>query len=83
VRVVDTIGTVASDLKIAVFNRFQVMRHWVTSGAHKMEDLISKDRLHMNDASYGCIARLLADSLDTAAAAAPLSPAEGAAAGRL
>ena len=28
-----------------------------------MEDIISSDGLHMNDVSYGCIARLLADSV--------------------
>ena len=82
-RIVDIIGAVADDLKIAVFHRFAVMRHWVASGAHRMEDLISTDRLHMNDVSYGCVARLLAQSLDAATAAAPLSPAEASAAGRL
>jgi hypothetical protein len=54
-----------------VFRRFAVMRHWVTSGQHKMEDIISRDQLHMNDASYNCIARLLADSLASAALATP------------
>jgi hypothetical protein len=35
----------------------------VTSGKYRMEDIISRDQLHMNDASYHCIAILLADSL--------------------
>ena len=69
--IVDTIGGVANDLKVAVFRRFAVMRHWVTSGQYKMEDIISRDQLHMNDASYHCIARLLADSLASAALATP------------
>jgi lysophospholipase L1-like esterase len=69
--VVDTLGEVANDLRVAVFRRFAVMRHWVTSGQHKMEDIISRDQLHMNDASYNCIARLLADSLASAALATP------------
>ena len=67
--VVDTIGRVANDMKVAVFQRFAVMRHWVTSGEYRMEDIISRDQLHMNDASYHCIARLLADSLADAALA--------------
>jgi hypothetical protein len=67
--IVDTIGEVSNDLKVAVFRRFAVMRYWVTSGQYKMEDIISADQLHMNDASYHCIARLLADSLASAALA--------------
>jgi acyl-CoA thioesterase-1 len=69
--IVDTIGEVSNDLKVAVFRRFAVMRHWVTSGQYRMEDIISQDQLHMNDASYHCIARLLADSLASAALATP------------
>jgi len=71
--IIDTIGEVANDLKIAVFRRFAVMRYWVTSGQYKMEDIIARDQLHMNDTSYSCIARLLADSLASAALATPPS----------
>jgi lysophospholipase L1-like esterase len=69
--IVDTLSGVANDLKVAVFRRFAVMRHWVTSGQYKMEDIFSRDQLHMNDASYHCIAHLLADSLASAALATP------------
>jgi acyl-CoA thioesterase-1 len=61
--IVDSIAAVANDMKVAVFRRFAVMRHWVSSGQYKMDDIISSDGLHMNDVSYGCIGRLLADSL--------------------
>jgi acyl-CoA thioesterase-1 len=67
--IVDTMGRVANDLNVAVFRRFAVMRQWVTSGEYRMEDILSRDQLHMNDASYHCIARLLADSLTSAALA--------------
>jgi lysophospholipase L1-like esterase len=73
---VDTIQKVGNDLKVAVFRRFAVMRHWVTSGQSKMDDVISRDQLHMNDASYHCIARLLADSLAAAALATPPLPTD-------
>jgi hypothetical protein len=43
------------------------MRHWISSGGTRIEDVVSRDRLHMNDASYACIARLLADSVSAAA----------------
>lgn len=71
VRIMAAMGAAANDFKVAVFHRFDVMRHWVASGQHRMEEMISRDRLHMNDVSYGCIARLLADSLDSAARATP------------
>jgi acyl-CoA thioesterase-1 len=70
--IVDTIRELGNDLKVAVFRRFAVMRYWVTSGQYKTEDIISYDQLHMNDTSYHCIARLLADSLASAALATPL-----------
>ena len=54
--IVDTIREVGNDLKVAVFRRFAVMRHWVTSGQYRTEDIISYDQLHMNDTSYNCIA---------------------------
>jgi lysophospholipase L1-like esterase len=42
------------------------MRYLISSGQYKMEDIISSDGLHMNDVSYSCIARLLADSIAAA-----------------
>jgi lysophospholipase L1-like esterase len=70
-RVVDAIGMAANDTKVGVFRRFAVMQHWISSGQYRMDDVISRDGLHLNDVSYGCIARLLADSLATAARAVP------------
>lgn len=69
--IVDTIRETGHNLKVAVFQRFAVMRHWVTHGQYRVEDLITRDQLHMNDVSYQCIARLLADSLASAALATP------------
>lgn len=65
--VVDSIAAVADDTNVAVFQRFAVMRHLIASDQYKIEDIISPDGLHMNDVSYGCIARLLAGSLVAAA----------------
>jgi acyl-CoA thioesterase I len=70
-RVVDAIGAAANDAKVAVFQRFAVMQHWISSGQYRMDEVISRDGLHLNDVSYGCIARLLADGLATAASAVP------------
>jgi lysophospholipase L1-like esterase len=65
--IVDSIRAVANDMQVAVFRRFAVMRHWISSGQYKIEDIISSDGLHMNDVSYSCIARLLANSIVAAA----------------
>jgi len=65
--VVDSIAAVANDTNVAVFQRFAVMRHWISSGQYSIQDIISSDGLHMNNVSYSCIARLLAGSLVTAA----------------
>lgn len=65
--IVESIAAVANDTNVAVFQRFAVMRHLISSGQYKIEDLISSDGLHMNDVSYSCIARLLAGSLVAAA----------------
>lgn len=77
-RVVESIGAAANDMKVAVFRRFAVMQHWVSSGRYQMDEVVSRDGLHLNDVSYGCIARLLAESLADAARAVP-PPEEGAA----
>lgn len=65
--VVESIGSVANDMNVAVFQRFAVMRHLIASGQYKAEDIISRDGLHMNDVSYSCIAHLMADSIVAAA----------------
>jgi hypothetical protein len=77
--IVDTISAVANEMDVAVFRRFAVMRDWIWSGRYKMEDIISSDGLHMNDASYGCIAHLLADSLVAATESPSVArlPSEG------
>jgi hypothetical protein len=64
--VVESIAAVANDTNVAVFHRFAVMQHWISSGQYKTDDVISSDGLHMNDVSYNCIGRLLADSLAAA-----------------
>lgn len=81
-RMIDTMGSLANDLKVAIFHRFAIMRYWVSSGRYDFDDVVTRDHLHMNDASYSCIGALLADSVAAAARAVRPSPAEGAAAAR-
>ena len=75
-RVLNTMRTLSGDLQVAVFQRFEIMRYWVSSGGVRMEDIVAPDRLHMNDASYACIGRLLAENLTAAAKLAPPAPGQ-------
>jgi lysophospholipase L1-like esterase len=52
---------------VPVFRRFEVMQIWDETGAMPVSAALADDRLHMNDRSYGCLARLLADDIVTAA----------------
>ncbi len=52
---------------VPVFRRFQVMESWDETGVMPVRAALADDRLHMNDRSYGCLARLLADDIATVA----------------
>jgi len=52
---------------VPVFHRFEVMQSWDETGVIPVRTALADDRLHMNDRSYGCLARLLADDIVTAA----------------
>jgi acyl-CoA thioesterase I len=65
--IVALISPAAREMQIDLFHCFAVMRYW-----HLTEDLpfgafLSKDELHMNDWSYGSIAKLLARAIADAA----------------
>ena len=55
---------IAEDDKVALFPRFSVMKHLVKSGQHTPEELLAPDNFHLNDLSYGCLAELLADTIE-------------------
>jgi lysophospholipase L1-like esterase len=62
----DIIDRVSRSERVMLFPRFAVMQHWVSSGQVRLEQILSRDGLHMNDLSYGCLAGLLADQIDLA-----------------
>lgn len=62
----DIIDRVSRSERVMLFPRFAVMQHWVSSGQAKFEQILSRDGLHMNDLSYGCLAGLLAEQIDLA-----------------
>jgi lysophospholipase L1-like esterase len=72
-RMVDLIDATARETHVGLFQRFALMRYW-----HLTEDMpfgvfLSPDELHMNDWSYGCVAKLLADSIVEAATRATVT----------
>jgi lysophospholipase L1-like esterase len=53
--------------QVPVFHRFALMRYWVQTWDPDFKATLSPDGLHMNDLSYGCMARLLAEVIVSAA----------------
>ena len=64
---VDLIHLTAKEANVDLFERFAVMRYWRLTEDLPFSTFISPDELHMNDWSYGCIARLLAHAIQEAA----------------
>ena len=60
---VDVITATAHDAEVGLFDRFSVMRHWVDTEHMAFEQFLSPDLLHMNDWSYACVAKLLANAI--------------------
>jgi lysophospholipase L1-like esterase len=60
---VDVITATARDSQVGLFNRFAIMRYWFESERISFEQTLSSDGLHMNDWSYACTAKLLANAL--------------------
>jgi len=54
---------IASDERVGLFHRFRIMRSWIESGRMTNDEMLSPDGLHLNDLSYGCVGRLLAQSI--------------------
>ena len=64
---------------VNLFRRFALMRHWHQVERMPFEAFLSPDELHMNDFSYGCVARALGGAIAEAVTRPVLSataPAE-------
>ena len=61
------ISSAAAQEKVDVFHRFALMRHWHDIDGMPFEAFLSPDGLHMNDWSYNCFAKALADAIANAA----------------
>lgn len=68
-QMVDLLRAVAREERVSVFRRWDVMRRWHDIDGLPFELLLSPDGLHMNDWSYGCVAKLLGAAIADAARA--------------
>jgi lysophospholipase L1-like esterase len=64
---IDLISSAAAQENVNLFHRFALMRHWYEIVRTPFERFVSSDGLHMNDWSYGCLAKALADAIADAA----------------
>ena len=64
---VDLIDLTAKQAHVALFQRFALMRYWRLTEDMPFSTFLSPDELHMNDWSYGCVAKLLAGAIADAA----------------
>jgi acyl-CoA thioesterase-1 len=69
---VATIAKASDEQRIGLFHRFALMRSWVETNAFAVDEIISPDKLHMNDVSYTCVARVLAAGIADAVRATPV-----------
>ena len=58
-RYVAMVGTAADKAAVGVFSRYQMMRSWDATDPGVLSAMLSKDRFHMGDRGYRCLAQAL------------------------
>jgi acyl-CoA thioesterase-1 len=67
-RVIDRVAYVED---VPLVPRFALMRQWAEDGRMPLNIMLTRDRLHMTDLSYDCLARQVAAEIEEAAAPEP------------
>jgi acyl-CoA thioesterase I len=62
---IDLIAMASQREHADLFHHFAIMRHWHEVAGMPFDAFLSADQLHMNDWSYRCLAKLLANSIVT------------------
>jgi lysophospholipase L1-like esterase len=75
---VHLMAVTAKEKSINLFQRFAVMRYWQLTEGLPFSSFLSSDELHLNDWSYGCLARLLGGAIHDAATRPTLTATVGA-----
>jgi len=70
---VNLIAAAAKRDNVDLFRRFAVMREWSETRHISFQQSLAPDGLHLNDWSYGCMAKLLASAIADAATRIPQS----------
>jgi hypothetical protein len=70
---VDLIAHTAKEANVDLFQRFALMRYWRLTEDLPFSVFLSPDELHMNDWSYGCVAKLLGGAIADAATRATVT----------
>jgi lysophospholipase L1-like esterase len=55
---------IGREKNVPVLHRFEIMKYWVASSQFSPDQLLAPDHFHPNDLTYGCLADLLADSIE-------------------
>jgi len=63
---VDLISATAKQADVDLIRRFAIMRYWVQHDHMAFADFTAPDRLHMNDWSYACLAKLIGGAITEA-----------------
>src|SRR5262249_18409857 len=66
-KMVDLIDATARETHVDLFQRYALMRYWRLTEDIPFSTFVSPDELHMNDWSYGCVAKLLSEAIVEAA----------------
>jgi acyl-CoA thioesterase-1 len=75
---VHLIAVTAKEKSVNLFQRFAVMRYWQLTEGFPFNTFLSSDELHLNDWSYGCIAKLLAGAIHETATRSTMTATAGA-----
>jgi len=70
------LSKIGEETGVPVFRRFALMQHWHEARGMAFSDILAPDLFHMNDWSYGCLARNLAAALVANAKSVPAVPAQ-------
>jgi len=65
------LAKIADETGVPIFRRFALMQYWHEAREIAFSDILAPDLFHMNDWSYGCLARNLAAALVANAQPAP------------
>jgi lysophospholipase L1-like esterase len=81
-QMVDLINLAAKETNVNLFQRFAMMRYWRLTEDLPFSAFLSPDELHLNDWSYGCIAKMLAREIADAVTRPTMTAGAGATAAR-